>query len=63
MPLIEQIQHCAVEGILVSQSARHIQIQITPVLMAAVGVGYSGARLGALVGPRAERFSSVSRSW
>jgi hypothetical protein len=29
--LVEQSQHRAVEGILIGQSARHIQIQITPV--------------------------------
>jgi hypothetical protein len=26
MPLVEQMQHRSVEGILISQSARHIQI-------------------------------------
>jgi chloramphenicol O-acetyltransferase len=31
MPLVDQIQHRAVEGILISQFARHIQIQITPI--------------------------------
>jgi hypothetical protein len=31
MSLVEQMQHRAVEGILIGQSARYIQIQITPI--------------------------------